>query len=63
MIHVFVKHFEVLKQKITCVQLRMNQSSQPCTKNQSTNLQAKQVIGLQSTNKNCLKAVYNLQLI
>jgi hypothetical protein len=30
--------------------------------NQSTNLQVKQVIGLQSTKKKCLEGVYNLQL-
>ena len=48
MIHGFDKHFAVLKHKIVCLHLKMNKSSQPCTKNQSTNLQVKQVIGLQS---------------
>jgi hypothetical protein len=56
MIYCFEGLFEVLRQKIVCLQLRMSQSSQSRTKNQSTNLQVKQVIGLQTTIKNCLKS-------
>ena len=63
MIHGFENHFAVLKHKIMCLQLRMNESSKPCTKNQSTNLQVKQVIGLQSTNKNCFKSCLQSTII